>query len=143
MPSAGDTQGFDPVTGKLLWYVRHGGMNASNVPQSDGQRIFLQSGDGGFALHAVDPGNAPAGTLPPKSPGNPTGEPLPMLRFWSKTVCFFTQETGMRVARQPAWKDQPENRFGKKDWEAANCMPRPCLLANEFICLMTSGPDLS
>lgn len=65
-PSAGDTQGFDPVTGKLLWYVRHGGMNASNVPQSDGQRIFLQSGDGGFALHAVDPGNAPAGDITSK-----------------------------------------------------------------------------
>jgi len=65
-PSAGATQGFDPENGKLLWYVQHGGMNASNVPQTDGKRIFLQSGDGGFALHAVEPGENPVGNITPK-----------------------------------------------------------------------------
>lgn len=62
-PAATETQSFDPDTGKLLWSVRHGGMNAASLVQTDGTRLFLHSGDGGFALHAVEPGDQPSGDI--------------------------------------------------------------------------------
>ncbi len=65
-PAACETQSFDPDTGALLWSVHHGGMNAASVVQSDGTRLILHSGDGGFSLHGVDPGSDPHGDITPK-----------------------------------------------------------------------------
>jgi|LakMenEpi03Aug12_release.lakeMendotaPanAssembly.Ray.scaffolds.fasta_scaffold39297_1 outer membrane protein assembly factor BamB len=52
-PSAGSTISYDPSSGKEIWRVKHGGMNASSIPQSSGGLVYLASGDGGWSLGAV------------------------------------------------------------------------------------------
>lgn len=52
-PSAGSTVAYEPRSGREIWRVKHGGMNASSVPQASSGLVFLGSGDGGWALGAV------------------------------------------------------------------------------------------
>jgi outer membrane protein assembly factor BamB len=54
-PSAGATQAFDPRTGKELWRVQSGGMNAAARPLYGLGMVFASSADGGFKLFAVRP----------------------------------------------------------------------------------------
>ena len=55
-PSAGATIAYDPLTGRELWRVQHGGMNAAAPPLSGQGLIFVNTGDGGFKQFAVRPG---------------------------------------------------------------------------------------
>mgnify|MGYP003341034641 CR=1 FL=1 len=48
----------EPETGKEIWRVKHGGMNASAIPQASSGLVFLGSGDGGWALGAVKLGRS-------------------------------------------------------------------------------------
>ena len=57
-PSAGSTIAYEPRTGKEIWRVKHGGMNASAIPQASSGLVFLGSGDGGWALGAVKLGRS-------------------------------------------------------------------------------------
>ena len=52
-PSAGATIAYDPQSGKELWRVRSGGMNASGRPVMGQGMVFASSADGGFALFAA------------------------------------------------------------------------------------------
>jgi outer membrane protein assembly factor BamB len=52
-PCAIATEAFDPATGKLLWTVRHGGMNAAARPQYGQGLVFIVVGSGGML--AVEP----------------------------------------------------------------------------------------
>jgi len=45
-PAAEATEAFDPKTGKLLWTVHHGGMNASARPLYEEGLIFIVNGSG-------------------------------------------------------------------------------------------------
>lgn len=45
-PAAVATEALDPKSGKLLWTVRHGGMNASARPVFDGKILFVTNGMG-------------------------------------------------------------------------------------------------
>ncbi len=54
-PSAGDTISYDPATGKELWRVHHGGMNAAARPLYGHGLVFIAAGDGGTSLVAVRP----------------------------------------------------------------------------------------
>jgi outer membrane protein assembly factor BamB len=54
-PSAVGTIAFDPKTGKEIWKVHHGGMNAANPPLYGNGLVYLVTGDGGFGLLAVRP----------------------------------------------------------------------------------------
>lgn len=55
-PSAVATIAYDPHSGKELWKVRHGGMNAAARPLFDGNRVFIAAGDGMTQFVAVRPG---------------------------------------------------------------------------------------
>jgi outer membrane protein assembly factor BamB len=58
-PSAVATLAYDPATGKELWKVYHGGMNAAARPQRHQDLIFICTGDGGaFRMIAVRPGGS-------------------------------------------------------------------------------------
>lgn len=58
-PSAVATLAYDPATGKELWKVYHGGMNAAARPQRYQDLIFICTGDGGpFRLVAVKGGGS-------------------------------------------------------------------------------------
>jgi len=52
-PSAGSCAAYDPQTGKELWRVKSGGMNASCRPVVAGNTAFMGTADGGFHLFAV------------------------------------------------------------------------------------------
>lgn len=52
-PAAIATEAFDPATGKLLWTLRHGGMNASARPQYGRGLIFIVQGMG--SIFAIAP----------------------------------------------------------------------------------------
>jgi len=55
-PSAVATIAYDPSTGKELWKVYHGGMNAAARPLLGQGLVFVTTGDGGkFRLLAVRP----------------------------------------------------------------------------------------
>jgi outer membrane protein assembly factor BamB len=54
-PAAVATIAYEPRTGKELWKVYHGGMNAAAPPQYGLGRVFLCPGDGGLGLLAVRP----------------------------------------------------------------------------------------
>jgi outer membrane protein assembly factor BamB len=53
-PGAEYTMAFEPLTGKEVWRVQHGGMNVSSRPVYDGERLYLTSGHNGKLL-AVRP----------------------------------------------------------------------------------------
>ena len=53
VPSAGATAAYDPRTGKELWRVKSGGMNASCRPVVGDGMAFIGTADGGFHLFAV------------------------------------------------------------------------------------------
>lgn len=54
-PAAKCTMAFDPRSGKEIWRVRHGGMNASARPTFTHGLVILTTGDGGDQLLAVRP----------------------------------------------------------------------------------------
>ena len=54
-PGAEATMAYDPRTGKELWRVRHGGMNASARPLFGHGRLIINTGAGGLKLLAVNP----------------------------------------------------------------------------------------
>ena len=57
-PSAGATIAYDPHSGKEIWRVRSGGMNASCRPIHGEGMFFVTTADGGFKMFAVrDDGN--------------------------------------------------------------------------------------
>ena len=52
--AAGATVSQNPRTGGELWRVKHGGMNSATVPQWDGRRVFVTTGNPSVML-AIDP----------------------------------------------------------------------------------------
>ncbi|WP_202921285.1 PQQ-binding-like beta-propeller repeat protein [Anatilimnocola aggregata] len=52
-PSAGSTAAYDPRTGKELWQVKSGGMNAAGRPVVSKDTAFIGTADGGMHLFAV------------------------------------------------------------------------------------------
>lgn len=52
-PAAGWTAAYDPRTGKEIWKIKTGGMNASCRPVVDGDRAFIVAPDGGIQLFAM------------------------------------------------------------------------------------------
>ncbi len=54
-PSAGATMAFDPATGKELWRVRSGGMNAATKPLFGFGMVFCTTASGGIQLFATRP----------------------------------------------------------------------------------------
>lgn len=52
-PSAGSTAAYDPRTGKELWQLKSGGMNASCRPVVMKDTAFISTADGGLHLFAV------------------------------------------------------------------------------------------
>ncbi|MEO1990449.1 MAG: PQQ-binding-like beta-propeller repeat protein [Pirellulales bacterium] len=55
VPSAGATIAYDPESGKELWRVNHGGMNASARPLYSKGILYLNTAAGGMGLLAVTP----------------------------------------------------------------------------------------
>jgi outer membrane protein assembly factor BamB len=62
-PGAVWTMAYDPRTGKEVWRVEHGGMNAAAPPQYARGKLFLCTGDGGLKFLALNPEGQ--GTLSP------------------------------------------------------------------------------
>jgi outer membrane protein assembly factor BamB len=54
-PAAMATIAYEPRTGKELWKVYHGGMNAAAPPQYGLGRVFICPGDSGLGILAVRP----------------------------------------------------------------------------------------
>ncbi|HUE71787.1 MAG TPA: PQQ-binding-like beta-propeller repeat protein [Pirellulaceae bacterium] len=54
-PSAGACLAYDPATGKELWRVRSGGMNASGRPVMGHGLVFMGTADGGYKFFAASP----------------------------------------------------------------------------------------
>src|SRR5207253_1396708 len=57
-PSAQATAAYDPLTGKELWRVNHGGMNAPLRPLYANGLVYLTTAAGGKQLMAVRPGGS-------------------------------------------------------------------------------------
>ena len=55
LPSAVETISYDPSSGKELWRVRHGGMNAAARPLFGNGLIYIAAGSGERSLIAVRP----------------------------------------------------------------------------------------
>lgn len=55
LPSAGATIAYDPATGKELWRVRSGGMNASARPLFARGLVFANTASGGMQMVAIRP----------------------------------------------------------------------------------------
>lgn len=55
IPSAGATIAYDPSSGKEIWRVCHGGMNASARPLFAHGTVFVNTAAGGMGLLAVRP----------------------------------------------------------------------------------------
>jgi len=55
IPSAGATIAYDPASGRELWRVRHGGMNASARPLFSHGLVFVNTASGGMGLVAIRP----------------------------------------------------------------------------------------
>ncbi|HEX5446059.1 MAG TPA: PQQ-binding-like beta-propeller repeat protein, partial [Pirellulales bacterium] len=54
-PSAGATIAYEPQSGKEIWRIRHGGMNAAAPPLIGREMIFVNTADGGFREFAIRP----------------------------------------------------------------------------------------
>jgi outer membrane protein assembly factor BamB len=54
-PSAGATMAFDPASGKELWRVRSGGMNAATKPLFGFGLVYCTTASGGIQLFATKP----------------------------------------------------------------------------------------
>jgi outer membrane protein assembly factor BamB len=54
-PSAVETISYEPATGKVLWRVRHGGMNAAARPVYGHGLVYIAAGTGKDAMIAVRP----------------------------------------------------------------------------------------
>ncbi|MSR32364.1 MAG: quinonprotein alcohol dehydrogenase [Gemmataceae bacterium] len=57
-PAAVGTVAYDPLTGKELWKVHHGGMNAACRPLLVDGKVLVTTGDGGWKFFAVRPDGA-------------------------------------------------------------------------------------
>jgi outer membrane protein assembly factor BamB len=57
-PSAGETAGYDPATGKELWKLKSGGMNAACRPVVGNGLAILGTADGGFQCYALKLGGS-------------------------------------------------------------------------------------
>ncbi len=55
IPSAGATIAYEPATGKELWRVNHGGMNASARPLFAHGNVYINTAGGGMGFLAVKP----------------------------------------------------------------------------------------
>lgn len=55
VPSAGATIAYAPATGRELWRVNHGGMNASARPLFAHGRVYINTAGGGMGFLAVSP----------------------------------------------------------------------------------------
>ncbi len=55
LPSAGATVAYDPATGRELWRVRSGGMNASARPLFAHGLVFVNTSSGGMQMVAIRP----------------------------------------------------------------------------------------
>ena len=55
LPSATATVAYEPLTGKEIWRVQHGGMNAACRPIYGNGLLYITAGDGGTSLVAVRP----------------------------------------------------------------------------------------
>ena len=55
LPSAVETISYDPASGKELWRVRHGGMNAAARPLFGNGLLYIAAGSGERSLIAVRP----------------------------------------------------------------------------------------
>lgn len=55
IPSAGATIAYDPISGKEVWRVCHGGMNASARPLFSHNHVFINTAAGGMGFLAVRP----------------------------------------------------------------------------------------
>ncbi len=55
-PSAGATIAYEPQSGKEIWRVRHGGMNACAPPIFADGKLFLSTASGGWKLFAMQVG---------------------------------------------------------------------------------------
>lgn len=55
LPSAGATIAYDPATGRELWRVRSGGMNASARPLFAQGLVFANTASGGMQMVAIRP----------------------------------------------------------------------------------------
>ena len=54
-PAAVETIAYEPTTGKEIWRVRHGGMNASSRPILEYGLLFINAGQGPTTLIAMRP----------------------------------------------------------------------------------------
>lgn len=54
-PSAAGTTAYKPLTGEVIWRIRHGGMNAAAPPLFGNGLLYLNTADGGFREFAVRP----------------------------------------------------------------------------------------
>jgi outer membrane protein assembly factor BamB len=55
IPSAGATIAYEPRTGKEIWRVHHGGMNAASRPVYANGLVYISGGEGGMAFVVVRP----------------------------------------------------------------------------------------
>lgn len=55
IPSAGATVAYQPLTGKEIWRVNHGGMNAAARPVFGDGLVYVTAGDGGKSMVAIRP----------------------------------------------------------------------------------------
>lgn len=58
IPSAGATIAYEPATGKELWRLNHGGMNASARPLHAHGAVYVNTSSGGMGMVAVRPDGA-------------------------------------------------------------------------------------
>jgi outer membrane protein assembly factor BamB len=54
-PAAAGTTAYEPLTGEVVWRLRHGGMNAAAPPLFGNGLLFVNTADGGFREFAVRP----------------------------------------------------------------------------------------
>ncbi len=99
-PAAVATEAFDPDTGKLLWTVRHGGMNASARPQYGGGLVFIVQGSGGMvAVRPEGTGDIPAKGIAWKSRKAVPKKSTPLL---IDDLLFMVDDDGVASCREAA-----------------------------------------
>ena len=57
-PSAAETIAYAPLTGEILWRVKHGGMNAAAKPLFGHDLLYISAGSGNSSMIAVRPGGS-------------------------------------------------------------------------------------
>jgi outer membrane protein assembly factor BamB len=116
-PAAIATTAFDPLTGKVLWTVHHGGMNVTQPPLFAFDKVILCTGDGGLKMLAVRPegaGDLPQSNIEWKYSKNVPSRSSPTL---VNGLLFFANEGGMLSCidaknGDPVWQE----RLGGSFW---------------------------